>query len=183
MKPLIIVLIAGFLASCATNPAKVESVATQEAGRLAAPTKPLSSFANFELAPMVYDDRIKAEKGKMEEATEFQNAYKAILQPLLTEWNTGMRESASGTLVIESHLVGLRIISGSARFWAGGYAGDSFIDLDLLLSDKESGERVAKVRVYRDADAITGAWSIGKSDQNLDEYIVSIVETYLRDNF
>jgi hypothetical protein len=30
---------------------------------------------------------------------------------------------------------------------------------------------------------MTGAWSVGKSDQNLDEYIVSIVSEYLTDHY
>jgi hypothetical protein len=30
---------------------------------------------------------------------------------------------------------------------------------------------------------MTGAWSIGKSDQNLDEYIVAITEEYLTDSY
>ena len=183
MRLLSVVLIAGFLTACAADPAKVSTVAAEEAGRLAAPTRPLSGFASFELAPMVYADAIKSEEGKMEEATEFENAYKAKLEPLLDEWNASVQQDASGTLVVESNLTGLKIVSGGARFWAGAFAGDSFIDMDLHLVDRDSGEQIANVRVYRDADSMTGAWSVGKSDQNLDQYIVSIVETYLRDNY
>jgi hypothetical protein len=49
--------------------------------------------------------------------------------------------------------------------------------------NRDTGEEVANVRVYRDADSMTGAWSVGKSDQNLDEYIVSIVSEYLTDHY
>lgn len=183
MKLPSVIALSVFLVACAADPAKVADVAAAEAERLAPPSRPLSSFANFELAPMVYSDEIKAEEGKMAEAREFENAYQAKLKPLLAEWNSGIREGASSTLVIESRLTGLKIVSGGARFWAGAFAGDSFIDMDLRLVDKDSGGPVAVVRVYRDADSMTGAWSIGKSDQNLDAYIVSIVESYLKDSY
>ena len=80
-------------------------------------------------------------------------------------------------------MVRLKIVSGGARFWVGALAGSSFIDMDLELFDKESGEQVARVLVRRDADSMTGAWSVGKSDQNLDDYIVSNVHQYLTDNY
>ncbi len=77
----------------------------------------------------------------------------------------------------------IRVISGGARFWAGALAGDSFIDMDLKLVDGATGESIAAVKIYRNASAMTGGWSIGKSDQNLDDYIVSIVHEYLSDNY
>jgi len=55
--------------------------------------------------------------------------------------------------------------------------------MDLELVDKESGEQIAQVLVRRDADSMTGAWSVGKSDQNLDDYIVSIVHEYLMNHY
>ena len=77
----------------------------------------------------------------------------------------------------------MRVVSGGNRFWAGAFAGDSFIDMNLILVDEETGEVISNVRVERNADSMTGAWSIGKSDQNLDEYIVSIVHEYLEENY
>jgi len=117
------------------------------------------------------------------EAQEFERNLQAKLNPLLSEWNAAESEGARGTLSIQTTLTKLKIVSGGARFWAGAYAGDSFIDMDLELVDKATGEQIASTRVRRDADSMTGAWSIGKSDQNLDDYIVSIVHQYLADNY
>lgn len=183
MRTVIVVLMASLLAACAADPAKIDSVAGTEADRLAATTRPLSSFAAFELAPMVYDDKITAEDGKREEANEFEALYASEVGQLLDEWRAGIGEGADGTLVIESHLTGLRVVSGGARFWAGAFMGDSFIDLDLTLVEKDSAEQISKVRVYRDADSMAGAWSYGKSDQNLDQYIVAIIQQYLENNY
>jgi hypothetical protein len=174
---------AGLLGACAADPAKIQDVAEEEADRLAPPTKLLSSFASFEVAPMAFSDEIKAEPGKVAEAQEFERNLQAKLNPLLSEWNTTQSEVADGTLSIQTTLTQLKIVSGGARFWAGAFAGDSFIDMDLELVDKQSGEQIASVRIRRDADSMTGAWSIGKSDQNLDDYIVSIVHQYLTDNY
>ena len=183
MRLISIVLMAGLLSACAADPAKIQDVAEEEADRLAPPTKSLSSFASFELAPMTFSDAINAEPGKVAEAQEFERNLQAKLNPLLSEWNTTQSEGAAGTLSIQTTLVRLKIVSGGARFWAGALAGNSFIDMDLELFDKESGEQIARVLVRRDADSMTGAWSIGKSDQNLDDYIVSIVHEYLTNHY
>jgi hypothetical protein len=132
---------------------------------------------------MSYSDEIKADDGKMEEATEFDTLYKSEIGQLLDGWEADVQEGASGTLVVESNLTGLRVVSGGARFWIGAMAGDSFIDMDLKLIDKSTGQVISQNRVYRDADSMTGAWSVGKSDQNLDQYIVEIVRQYLLNSY
>jgi len=170
------------LTACAADPAKIQQVAEEEAERLQAPSKQLSSFAEYELKSMTFDDAIKAEKGKLEEAQEFEQNLQAKILPLLKEW----RESGTGgqdTLFIEPDLRKIRVVSGGARFWAGALTGDSFIDMDLKLVDGATGESIGDVRIYRDAGAMSGAWSFGKSDQNLDDYVVNIIHQYLSDNY
>jgi hypothetical protein len=65
----------------------------------------------------------------------------------------------------------------------GAFAGESTIDLDLLLTDQASGQVLARPRVARSADAMTGAWSIGQSDDNLLDYITGIAYQYLVDSY
>jgi len=170
------------LTACAADPAKVQQVAEEEADRLPAPSKQLSSFAEYELKSMTFADAIKAEEGKLEEAQEFEQNLQAKISPLLEEWRASATEG-QGTLFIEPRLNKIRVISGGNRFWAGAFAGDSFIEMDLNLVDGVTGESIGDVKVYRNASAMTGSWSIGKSDQNLDDYIVSIVHEYLSDNY
>jgi curli biogenesis system outer membrane secretion channel CsgG len=182
MKVLLVFVIA-LLTACAADPEKVQAVADAESARLDRPTRPLSSFSGFELKPMVFSTAIEEEEGKLEEAQEFEQNLNDKLLPLLESWNAASKEGSSGTLSIETELTGLRIVSGGARFWAGPFAGDSFIDMDLRLVDKATGEEIADVRVQRNAGAMGGSWSIGKTDQNLDEYIVTIIYDYLSDNY
>lgn len=183
MRIISVLLVAGLLTACAADPAKVEAVAVDEASRLQPPTKLLSMYKTFELQDMTFGEEIKLEDKKMAEAREFEASFKARVGQLLDTWNTADRPSSQGQLSIQPHLARLRIVSGGARFWVGGMAGDSFIDLDLRLVDAETGVVVADVRIRRNADAMTGGWSVGKSDQNLDDYIVSITHEYLNDNY
>ena len=181
MKALTILLTV-MLTACAADPAKVQQVADEEAERLQAPSKQLASFAEFELRAMTFADAIKAEEGKLEEGKEFERNLQAKITPLFQEWREQVTDG-QGTLFVQPELVKIRVISGGNRFWAGAFAGDSFIDMNLELIDGTSGESIARIQIYRDADAIAGGWSIGKSDQNLDDYIVSIVHAYLTDNY
>ena len=120
---------------------------------------------------------------KVEAAGHLENTLKAKLQPLLDQWKASTPSGRSGTLVIQPQLESLRIVSGGVRFWGGGLAGDSSIDMDLLITDQSAGQPVAKPRITRHADAVTGGFSFGKSDQNLLDYIASIAYQYLAANY
>lgn len=171
------------LAGCAANPQTLESVARTESARLAPPTRPFSSFASYDLRPMVLSEAVQAEAGKVEAAGTLQTKLQARIRPLLDQWTAATAGGRSGTLSIEPRLASLKIVSGGARFWAGAMAGDSTIDLDLVITDQATGQQIAKPRIARNADAMTGGWSIGKSDQNLYDYITSIAYQYLEDNY
>lgn len=179
----ILVFVIAFLTACATNPEKVQAVADAESAKLESPTKPLSSFAEYELKPMVFSSGIRQEEGKLEEAQEFEQNLNEKLLPLLESWRVASSEGSGDTLSIETELTTLRVVSRGARFWTGTWAGDSFINMDLRLIDTGTGDEIADVHIRRNATASAGGWTIGKSDQNLDEYIVSIVYDYLSDNY
>jgi hypothetical protein len=171
------------ITGCATSPETLSSVAKTEAARLAAPTQRLSTFAGYELKPMVLGEAVTMDRAKVEEAAVLERALKARIQPLIDQWTATGGTDRAGTLVIEPHLASLRVVSGGARFWAGAFAGDSSIDMDLLLTDQASGQVVSKPRITRSADAMTGAWSIGQSDDNLLDYITAITYQYLVDSY
>lgn len=171
------------LAGCAATPESLESVARTESARLAAPARKLSSFASYELKPIVLSDAVKAEEGKVAEAGKLEAAMRAKVLPLLEQWQAAGGAGRTGKLVIEPRLASLKVVSGGARFWAGAMAGDSNVDLDLVMTDLDTGQVIAKPRIARSADAMTGGWSIGKSDQNLRDYIAGITYQYLTDNY
>ncbi len=170
-------------AGCAYNPEKGEKVGREESARLDPAARPLSTFRHYEVKPMTLADAVREEEDKVVEADKLKEKHQAMLSKLLEEWNSADKEGRSGTLVIEPHLVHLRIVSGGARFFAGAFAGGSEVEMDLNLVDKDTGESVGKPRISREAGAIAGAWSIGKSDDNLLDYIVEISHQYLLMNY
>ncbi len=182
MKKLTI-LIFVFLAGCAADPERLNLVAVDEANRLAKPSKPLSAFSSYELRPMILSRKVKSEAGKVKEAAILDQKIKKILSPLFAKWSSSAGSSRSGTLIVQPELVRLRIISGGARFWAGAFAGESNIDLDLRLIDGSTNNVIANPRIIKNASAMAGGWSIGQSDQNLHDYIAHIVHQYLSTSY
>jgi hypothetical protein len=169
-------------AGCAASPEKLETVGRRESGRMAPPTKRFSSYALYELKPMILAPVLRDEERKVKAAGELEAVLRAKIQPLLNDWQAAPAEGRSGTLTIEPQLADLRIISGGARFWAGAFAGDSNIDMDLSITDQSSSQ-IAKPRISQHAGALAGGYSIGKTDQNLLDYIASTAYFYLKDNY
>jgi hypothetical protein len=182
MKILSLILLV-FLAGCAADPAKLDAVAATESLRLPKPSKPLSAFAAYELRPFVLSAAVTSETDKVAQADILEQKVKDKLLPLFADWSSSGGPSRSGTLIVQPELVKLKIVSGGARFWAGAFAGESSIDVDLRLTDSATNEVIAKPRITRDAGAFTGAWSIGKSDENLHDYIAHIIHQYMSSNY
>jgi hypothetical protein len=181
MKRLVTFLLL-FLAGCAASQEDLNAVAVQESGRLAKPSVPLSTFASYELEPMTMSSEIQGQPDKVKQGAVLKAKIEKKLQPLLTEWSASAGPDRQGILVVEPELARLRIVSGGARFWAGAFVGDSVIDLDLVLRD-DAGNVIARPRITKEAGAMGGAWSVGKSDKNLHDYIVQIVYQYMIDNY
>ena len=166
----------------AADTSEFDQAVDVEAGRLRAPAMRISSFAEYDLKSMTFAIEIEAEKDQMEKAQEFERKIRAQILPLLQEWcenSTG----GQGTLLIEPKVTKFRIIGGGKRFWGGSIAGDSFIDMYLKLSDSVTNEPIANVRIYRNVNARSGAWTFGKTDKQLDDFIVDVIHQYLSINY
>jgi hypothetical protein len=148
-----------------------------------APEIPLYSFTRFELTPMGMSPEVSEDKRKVAVAEEVGRKLKARLAPLLDRWNADAPAGgAARTLLIKPSIASMHVVSSAARFWAGAFSGDSSIDLDLTLVEKETESLVANQRINRNANAMAGAWSMGASDRNLADYIVDIAYEYLARN-
>jgi hypothetical protein len=183
MMKIFYTLVALILAGCAAAPEKLESVGRAESAKMRPPTKRFSSYASYELRPMVLGESVKQDERKVTVAGDLENVLRTKIQPLINSWRASAAAGRSGTLVIEPQLVNLKVVSSTARFWAGAFAGDSRIDMELLITDKSNGQQIANPYIGRSAGAFTGGWSIGKSDQNLLDYIASMTYQYLADNY
>lgn len=172
------------LTACASDPAARSQVAAQESARLPAPTTPLSAYGKFQLQPIELGPDVARDAAKAAVAKDLETSVRARLNPLLDQWNAqGATGAAAGkTLAIQPRAVAIRIVSGGARFFAGAFAGDSNIDMDLELRDVATGAVIANPRINRQAGAFAGAWTVGATDRNLLDYIADIAARYLQDN-
>jgi len=185
MKKLLLLL--GFalvVGGCAGKNSAVHhaEIVKKEVSRLSAPSKSLSSYGNFELKEMVVDKKLSTREEKAEAIKNLENKISAKVTPLLNDWKKN-GAGKSGTLYVIPELHELRIISGGARFWIGGMAGDSNIDMNLKLVDAETGEEVAKPKLSLKSGAMMGGWSVGATDRNLLGYIADISHEYLKSNY
>ena len=176
------VLASILLVGCAASPENLKKAAVEETARMQPPSKPLSGFGSFELMPMKLSAAVAADDRKVAEARDLEGRLRAKVRPLLNEWNQ-KSDRTGPPLVVEPWLASLRVVSGGARFWAGGMAGESNVDMTLKLTDKGSDSVVAQPRVQRTAGGMAGGWSVGKTDQNLLDYIAAIAYEYLASNY
>ena len=161
-----------------------EEVIQQHAARMMAPMKPLCSYTNFKLVGMELTDEITQDKKKMAAAKSLEKKLNQRLSPLLDAW-CGKKTMAdsNGTLIVKPKLQSLYIVSSGARFWVGGMAGDSNIDMDLILVEEETGNKVGAARIQRSASGMKGGWSVGATDKALPDLIVDIAYQYMSHNY
>lgn len=182
MKKLAVLLVL-FFAGCAASQENLDRVAQIEVIGLAKSSRALSTFAAYELKPMTLYPEVQEKADKVVQAGVLEGKIQAKLVPLFDEWAASNEPSRSGTLVVQPELVKLRIVSGGARFFTGAFTGSSFIDLDLVLIDGDTSSQLVKTRIRRDASGLGGAWSFGKTDENLHDYIAQITHRYMVESY
>src|SRR5439155_7485199 len=105
------------------------------------PTTSLSSYGKFELKPMEMVDDVADDAAKAPVAKDLEARIQERMRPIFKRW------------------------SGATRFFAGAFAGDSSIAMDLQLRDAATGAVVANPTIVRNASAFAGAYSVGSTDQ------------------
>lgn len=183
MKYYFTLFITLLITGCASDPANRAAVANEEVSILAPPSKALSEFSDYELKPLAMSEPVKADEDKDKVSKELEAKLIARINPLLSEWRGKNDYGATKpVLIIEPIVQKLRVVSGGVRFWAGAMVGESFIDLDLKLTDS-TGQVIAMPRVHQSAGAMAGAWSFGSTDRNLLDYVTDIAYRYLEVNY
>lgn len=173
-----------FLVSCASDPVKRQQVALEETSRMQPTSESLSSFVNFELADMTLSLEVQERSEKVKVAQTLEMKLQEKLMPLIESWNTRSRLAGEErSIEIQTKIFSLHVVSGGARFFAGALVGESHIDMDLVIVEKETGKVIGQTRIRRASSAMSGAWSIGRSDKNLLDYIVDIAHQYLVNNY
>jgi len=171
-----------FVFGCAPNGDRYQSIVNKEVSRLAAPSKKLSTFSSYQLNAMVLDEVTQSKSDKKQVATTLEQKIEAKISQLFAEWNSNPSPSGN-KLIVTPELYELQVVSAGARFWVGGLAGESRIDMVLNLVDAETQEVVGRPRITLSASANAGGWTVGGSDKNLLNYVADISYKYLKDNY
>ncbi|MGE0083478.1 MAG: hypothetical protein AB7S75_03570 [Desulfococcaceae bacterium] len=65
------------------------------------------------------------------------------------------------TLIADARIIDMRIVSVGARIWAGAFAGSSFMDIYIKLTDASTGNAVLEKIISSHNNAFASAWAIG----------------------
>jgi hypothetical protein len=172
---------AAIACACSSDPAKQQASAKDEAARMRAPEVPLAKFGSVELLPTAISPDVASKPERVPVAEQLGQKLEARLRPLIQEWGSSAPAELRGrVLVIKPTVVALKVVS--AGIFRSAWAGDSYITLQMVLTDKESGRVIADPIIKKSADAWEGAMSASSSDKSLADYVVSIAYQYLLDN-
>lgn len=171
------------LSSCLITPINVTHPGGRDASVLPPPSVPLSAFTDFELKPLDATEAVAADADKKQAAALLDAKLKARLSPLFERWHAGADSRQRRVLVIEPLVVRLRIVGAVNRVASGGYARDSFVDLNLYLRDGPDGDSVATARISVSANAATASWTLGAPDRNLLDDIVEVAYRYVSQSY
>ena len=177
-----LLLISVMLTGCTGGPERRDEIVTNFAQTIQPTAEKLSVFSNYEITSLKVAEAIEADEAKRIYAVDLDKQLSLHITALFNDWGKTANDT-NRKLVVEPELVSLRIVSGTTRFWAGGFAGNSSIELKLVLKDAETQSIIASPVISKEANGIAGAWSVGESDQNLVGYVVSIAEQYLKNNY
>lgn len=92
----------------------------------------------------------------------------------------GSDSSSSGnTVKVTGKIISMRITSSSARFWGGTFAGASFMDIYLRLTDAVTGKVIKEKIIATYNNAMGAAWTSGSSDRSMPMDMGEIISEYL----
>jgi hypothetical protein len=148
------------------------------------PANVLAGYDAYELAPIAMEPPLAGDAGKEKAKAKIQEHMNNETGPIIAQWNTDAAGSTRGQkLVLEPRIEKLKVVSSGARFWAGAFAGDSYVVMKLKIVEQPSGTVVAEPEFYQRAAAMSGAWTIGGQDKDMMQRIVLLTNKYLLTNY
>ena len=179
-----------FLASCASQSsnrsqadieAQTEQLKASPSTWNAPPSEMFSAFGQFEFEPIQLASELQSDQKKQTSASEASKLISDRINLLFSQWQ--QQNNSSRSLLIESTFTEYKIVSGGARFWAGAFAGDSAVRIDVNIKDKVTGNTLATPFFYQRANALGAAWTFGSHDKSIPQRLAVLVEKYLNDNY
>lgn len=148
------------------------------------PTNALAGYDRYELAAIAMGPPYAGDRGKEAAKAKIQGYMTAETGLIIDQWNSDASVNTRGqTLAIEPRIEKLKVVSGGARFWAGAFAGDSYVVMKFRLVEQPSGRLLGEPEFYQRAAAVSGAWTFGGQDKDMLHRIVALANHYLRTNY
>lgn len=143
----------------------------------------LNTYQRFEIVPVAMDAPYAGQKGNEVAREYLQGNLDERVGAVLKAWNEQPAGDAPRTLKIEPKLTHVRFISGGKRFFAGGFAGKSWVYVTAKLTDGQTGAVVGEPGFYQQANALGAAWTFGTTDKTMLIRISSMLRAYLQQNY
>lgn len=90
----------------------------------------------------------------------------------------GETQCPNGSLLVETKITDMRIVSGAARFWGGALAGSSYINVEIKLMD-EAKTILREKKISSNNNAFAAAWVGGSTDRSLPADMGKMIAGYL----
>jgi hypothetical protein len=162
----------------------VAATAFAESPQNPPPSTAFAGYDKYELLPIARGPPYAGDKGKEAAKDKIQAYMDAETNPIIEQWNKDAVEGARGqSLLIEPRIEKLKVVSGTARFWAGAFAGDSYVVMKFRITEQPSGTLLAEPEFYQRAAAMSGAWTFGGQDKDMLHRIVALANLYLQSNY
>jgi len=173
---LLVILAAFFMTGCATNLSK-PAVAPVPA------SVKLGEFNRVEMKAVAISEKFAAadanqKAGKKIDKVLFTNMRMVFNDLIRIELGDDFSQSGDRTLQITPLIKEIKFIGGGARFMVGAMAGSSAVLMQVTMRDSETGEVIAEPEFYRDANAYSGGWSMGATDNKMLEDIAKDIVQY-----
>lgn len=147
------------------------------------PTVRFAEYENFEIEPVTIDPAYIRSSDNSRAFTRIQENFDRFAGPVLDEWRAAEGEATRGTLLIRPRVVELKFVSIGARVMAGAMAGSSAVVMQVDFEELTSGHTIARAQFYQRAAAMGGAYTMGYTDNDMLDRIVTLVTEYMQANY
>jgi len=106
-----------------------------------------------------------------------KNIFKTVEK--FSEKNQGKKTYGEHTLIVETELTYLRIVSSAARIWGGMFAGRSAMKINAVLRDGSDGRILAKEELVGAPSAFASEWGGGAVDSALPDKMGYLLGDYI----
>jgi curli biogenesis system outer membrane secretion channel CsgG len=171
------IILAGYLTACGGQSTQSETPET--ADPFANDALLGKAYKNIVVAPFDASDEVKQDYAEALDESHSTLMAALIKQGRFQQVGKALSGAPDDTLIVQTKVPEMRIVSGAARFWGGAFAGSSNMVMDVKLVDALTQAVVREKRIESGNNAFAAAWTYGSSDRSLPADMGNIVAQFL----